>query len=122
MLSCIKDFLLGKYTWTFLHLVQTIRLKVEHVLLLFSVVHCTIQNLLTFLGKEEINNGKSNSLPNSSPVAHTGMPFPPFCNKELISYFCLLKNVMAKIKLPHHSAYYLNPQCWKIWLLSPSCL
>ena len=35
-----------------MHSVQTIRLQVEHVLLLFSVVHCTVQNLLTFLGKE----------------------------------------------------------------------
>ena len=65
---CIADFLLGKYTWTFMHSVQTIRLQVEYILLLFSVVHCTIQNLLTLLGKEEINNGKSNSLPNSSPA------------------------------------------------------
>ena len=35
-----------------MHSVQSIRLQVEHALLLFSVVHCTIQNLLTFLGKE----------------------------------------------------------------------
>ena len=34
-----------------MHSVQTIRLQVEYALLLFSVVHCTIQNLLTFLGK-----------------------------------------------------------------------
>ena len=47
-----------------MHSVQTIRLQVEYVLSLFSVVHCTIQNLLTLLGKEEINNGKPNSLPN----------------------------------------------------------
>ena len=52
---------------------QTIRLQGEHVLLLFSVVHCTIQNLLTFIGKEEINNGKSNLLPNSSPVLCKGL-------------------------------------------------
>ena len=32
--------------------IQAIRLQVEHVLSLFSVVHCTVQNLLTFLGKE----------------------------------------------------------------------
>ena len=35
-----------------MHSVQTIRLQVEYVLLLFPVVHCTVQNLLTFLGKE----------------------------------------------------------------------
>ena len=35
-----------------MHSVQTIRLQVEYVLLLFSLVHCTIQNLLTLLGKE----------------------------------------------------------------------
>ena len=35
-----------------MHSVQTIRLQVEHVLLPFSVIHCTIQNLLTLLGKE----------------------------------------------------------------------
>ena len=35
-----------------MHSVQTIRLQVEHALSLFSVVHCTVQNLLTFLGKE----------------------------------------------------------------------
>ena len=46
------DFLLGKYTWTFMHSVQAIRLQVEYILPLFSVVHCTVQNLLTFLGKE----------------------------------------------------------------------
>ena len=40
---------------TFMHSVQTIRLQVEHVLLLFSVVLCTVQNLLTFLGKEGEN-------------------------------------------------------------------
>ena len=65
---CINDFLLGIYTWTFMHSVQTIRLQVEYVLSLFSVVHCTVQNLLTLLGKEEINKCASNSLPNSSPV------------------------------------------------------
>ena len=53
MLSCIKDFLLGKYTWTFMYSVQTIRLQVEYVLSLFSVAHCTVRNLLTFLDKEE---------------------------------------------------------------------
>ena len=47
--SDLNDFLLGKYTWTFMHSVQTIRLQVEHVLSLFPVVHCTIQNLLTCL-------------------------------------------------------------------------
>ena len=51
-MSCIKDFLLGQYTWTFMHSVQTIRLQVEHALSLLSVVHCTVQNLLTFFGKE----------------------------------------------------------------------
>ena len=35
-----------------MHSAQTIRLQVEYVLLLFSVVHCTDQNLLTLLGKE----------------------------------------------------------------------
>ena len=35
-----------------MHSVQTIRLQVEHVLSLFSVVHFTVQNLLTFLDKE----------------------------------------------------------------------
>ena len=35
-----------------MHSVQTIRLQVEYILQLVSVVHCTIQNLLTFLGKE----------------------------------------------------------------------
>ena len=35
-----------------MHSVQTIRLQAEHVLSLFSVVHCTVQNLLTLLGKE----------------------------------------------------------------------
>ena len=45
-----------------MHSVQTIRLQVEYVLSLFSVVHCTAQNLLTILGKEEINMGKSNLL------------------------------------------------------------
>ena len=54
-----------------MHSVQTTRLQVEHALLLFSVVHCTVQNLLTFLGKEEINNCKSDSLQNSSPVVVT---------------------------------------------------
>ena len=52
VMTCIKDFLLGIYTGTFMLSVQTVRLQVEYVLLLFSVVHCTIQNLLTLLGKE----------------------------------------------------------------------
>ena len=47
----MKDFL-EKYNLDIMHSVQTIRLQVEYVLLLFSVVHCTIQNLLTLLGKK----------------------------------------------------------------------
>ena len=35
-----------------MHLIQTMGAHVQHVFSLFSVVHCTVQNLLTFLGKE----------------------------------------------------------------------
>ena len=52
MLCFVKiNFLLAKYTWTFMHSVQTIKLQAEYVLSLFSMVHFTISNLLTFLGK-----------------------------------------------------------------------
>ena len=52
MLYLVQNIFFLENTWTFMYSVQTIRLQVECVLSLFSVVHCIVQNLLTLLGKE----------------------------------------------------------------------
>ena len=88
-----------------MHSVHTIRLQVEYVLSLFSVVRCTVQNLLTLLGKEEINNGKSNSLPNSSPViANNAVIIIVWAIPVFI--FCVVSKVWGKkINLSNNNNY-----------------